>query len=129
MIPEHRLASLFDYVKQNQVHHCYFHTATQPLSLLSDHVCDISNFPTYLAHVIDHHGDEVWFVDFSHDGTKLVTTGKSNDVYIYRVPSFELSKKLSGHTSSVAFAAWSPDDSMLITCSKDKKAILWNAEV
>ncbi|KAI5294848.1 hypothetical protein KEM52_003029 [Ascosphaera acerosa] len=128
MIPEHRLAALFDYVKQNQVYHCFYHTATQPLSLLTDHVCDLARFPTHLAHVFDDHGDEVWFADFSHDGTKLVTTGRNAAVNVYSVPAFELLHVLKGHDDSVVFATWSHDDSLLLTCSKDKRAILWDVQ-
>jgi WD40 repeat protein len=36
---------------------------------------------------------------------------------------------LVGHEDSVSFLAWSPDDTMIISCSNDKKAKLWDTSV
>ncbi|KAI5283392.1 hypothetical protein KEM55_001587 [Ascosphaera atra] len=130
MIPERRLATLFDYVKQNQVYHCYYHNTTDPISLLTDHRCDLSTFPTCESRVLEHHRDEVWFVAFSPDGKKLVTTGHDSDIYIYHVPYFDMYRRLTGgHSQSVVHAAWSPDCTKIVTCSKDHSAVLWDLEV
>ena len=36
---------------------------------------------------------------------------------------------LKGHEEAVSFLAWSPDDTMLLTCSNDNKVRLWDAKV
>ena len=34
---------------------------------------------------------------------------------------------LRGHEDAISFAAWSPDDSQLLTCGKDTTLRLWDA--
>lgn len=129
MIPEHRLATLLDQVKQIQINQCLYHnTATSP-SLYSDHVCDRSNFPLRTAVELCQHTNEVWFLEFSHDGTKLATTSRDCSVIVYDASTFDVIHKLTEHTDPVAYATWSPDDSRLITCSQDYKARLWDVQV
>ena len=128
MIPEHRLAVLLNQVKASQMARCYFHNPTVPLSLFSDHVCDRSQFPLQAIHQLSHSG-EVWFVKFSHDGTRLATSGDERSVIIYDTTTFEAIHTLTEHTQHVAYVAWSPDDTRLITCSHDKTARVWDALV
>ncbi|KAJ6155815.1 hypothetical protein N7470_006381 [Penicillium chermesinum] len=109
MIPQHRLAILLDYVKQ-------------------DHHCDRSDFPLEVSVNLTEHTDEVWYCGFSHDGSKLVTAGSDRMVLIYDTTDFTVIHRLMDHDSGVAFVSWSPDDTKLITCSQDKKARLWNVE-
>ncbi|OAX83082.1 hypothetical protein ACJ72_02570 [Emergomyces africanus] len=128
MIPDHRLAVLLDQVKQNQINQCLYHNTAEPPSLYSDHQCDRSQFPLRTSLEIGDHTDEVWYLEFSHDGTKLATTGRENIVIIYDVATFSVLHRLTDHGGSVAYAAWSPDDSKLISCSQDYKARLWDVE-
>ena len=72
---------------------------------------------------------EVWFLEFSHDGTKLATSGADSAVVIYDTSTFEVCQTLSDHSDSVTYFAWSPDDTKLISCSKDNKAKLWDMTV
>jgi len=129
MIPEHRLAVLLDQVKQNQILKCLYHnTATSP-SLYSNHMCDRSQFPLRTMLELSQHSDEVWFLDFSHDGTRLATTSKDCTIIIYDTSAFDVLHKLSGHEGAVAYIAWSPDDSKLVSCSQDRRARLWDVVV
>ncbi|KAK2796787.1 hypothetical protein FQN51_009011 [Onygenales sp. PD_10] len=128
MIPEHRLAVLLDHVKQNQINHCLYHNTSTPPSLYSDHLCDRRDFPLRTSLELTEHTNEVWYLEFSHDGTKLVTTGRDNMVLIYDVGTFKVIHRLADHTQAVAYATWSPDDTKLITCSQDFKARLWDTE-
>ncbi|KAJ5664932.1 uncharacterized protein N7477_007380 [Penicillium maclennaniae] len=128
MIPQHRLAILLDSVKQSQINNCLYHNTAEPPSLYSDHMCDRNDFPLQVTHDLTQHSDEVWYCEFSHDGTKLVTAGRDNTVLIYDTGDFRVLQRLDDHASGVAFASWSPDDSKLITCSQDKKARVWNVE-
>ena len=129
MIPDHRLALLLDRVKQDQINNCLYHNTASPPSLYSDHMCDRADFPLRTALELSQHSDEVWYCQFSHDGTKLVTAGRDQSVIIYDATTFAVLHKLVDHEAGVAHASWSPDDTKLITCSQDKKARVWNVEV
>ena len=129
MISDHRLATLLDQVKHTQIANCLYHnTATSP-SLYSDHLCDRSQFPLRTVLELERHLDEVWYLDFSHDGSRLATTGRDRTVVIYHVPSFEVIHTLSVHEDGVTYVAWSPDDSKLISCSQDNRARMWDVHV
>lgn len=129
MIPQHRLAILLDQVKQTQINNCFYHNTADPPSLYSDHTCDRTEFPLEVSVDLTPHTDEVWYCEFSHDGSKLVTAGKDHAVVIYDTSDFRVIHKLTDHEEGVAFASWSPDDSKLITCSQDKRARVWSVEV
>jgi len=92
-------------------------------------MCDQNDFPLRVTHGLNQHSDEVWYCEFSHNGTKLVTAGKDHNVLIYDTSDFIVLHHLNDHRQGVSFASWSPDDSKLITCSQDKKARVWNVEV
>ncbi|EEP79122.1 conserved hypothetical protein [Uncinocarpus reesii 1704] len=128
MIPEHRLATLLHQVKQTQINHCLYHNTAITPSLYCDHMCDRSRFPKHPTLELSQHTDEVWYLEFSHDGTKLATASRDRSVIIYDVRTFSVIHKLSNHDGPVAFAAWSPDDTKLISCSQDYKARVWNVE-
>lgn len=83
MIPEHRLASLLHQVKQTQISKCLYHNTANSPSLYSDHKCDRNQFPLATVQVLKDHSDEVWFVQFSNDGTRLATSSKDNTVIIW----------------------------------------------
>lgn len=83
MIPEHRLASLLHQVKQTQISRCLYHNTANSPSLYSDHICDRNQFPLSTIQILKDHDDEVWFVQFSNDGTKLATGSKDNTVIIW----------------------------------------------
>lgn len=68
-------------------------------------------------------------MEFSHDGRRLATCGQATDVLIYDTSVFQELYRLTDHTDHVAYVAWSPDDTNLITCSFDKTARIWDAEV
>lgn len=129
MLPEHRLAVLLHQVKENQIGSCMFHSSAVSPSLYSDHVCDRRQFPSETIIELDEHSGEVWQVVFSHDGTKLASSGGDKQVIIWDVPSFRILHTLKDHDAGVGNVAWSWDDSMLVTCSQDKFARLWNAKV
>ncbi|KAJ5128535.1 hypothetical protein N7448_002254 [Penicillium atrosanguineum] len=91
-------------------------------------MCDRNDFPLRVTHGLNQHSDEVWYCEFSHDGTKLVTAGKDHNVLIYDTSDFVVLHHLKDHRHGVSSASWSPDDSKLITCSQDKTARVWNVE-
>ncbi|KAG6048586.1 hypothetical protein E4U39_007233 [Claviceps sp. Clav50 group G5] len=132
MLPEGRLAVLLQQVKQSQINNCIYHTAASSPSLYSDHICDRSNFPTEVVLELPDAGmGEVWEVQFSHDGSKLASCGSTNVVSIWETQTFMDSASLvihvqKDHESGVASIAWSPNDQMLVTCSRDNYARVWD---
>lgn len=130
MIPEHRLAELLTQVKESQVLNCSWHNSAEWPSLYTDHMCERDNFPiTDPIHTLDRHRDEVWFLAFSNDGTKLATAGKDGKVIVYETKEFQILHILTEHRDAVAYVAWSPDDNRMVTCSQDKEARLWDTKV
>lgn len=127
MIPDRRLAVLLDQVKTHQINDCFYHNTADSPSLYSDHKCDRSMFPSKMTIDLQHHTDEVWFLQFSHDGTKLASASKDRMIYIYDTRSFNILKKFT-HQNYVAYLAWSPDDKKLISCAHDR-AQVWDVEV
>ena len=128
MLPDHRLAVLLDQVKQTQILNCLYHNPITSPSLFSDHVCDRSQFPLQ-THVVLVQQHEIWFVQFSHDGRRLATGGEATTVTIYDTIDFQIRHTLAEHTKAVAYAAWSPDDTRIITCSHDLTAKVWDTSV
>jgi len=129
MIPEHRLARLLTQIKRSQVLNCPYHNTAEWPSLYMDHTCEREDLPLDTILELDRHHDEVWFLRFSNDGTKLVTTSKDKTALIYDTLDFKVIFELSEHKKSVAYAAWSPDDSKLVTCSQDHEARMWDTKV
>ncbi|KAF9775425.1 hypothetical protein IL306_006475 [Fusarium sp. DS 682] len=125
MLPENRLAVLLEQVKQSQIDTCLYHTEALSPSLYSDHFCDRRNFPTEVALELSDMTDEIWQVQFSHDGSKMAACGSSPEVMIWDTRTFRVLKSLSGHDGGVGNIVFSPDDSLIFCCSRDGHARLW----
>ncbi|RXG43677.1 hypothetical protein VDGE_01283 [Verticillium dahliae] len=128
MLPQNRLAVLLDQVKQSQIDSCLWHTSASSPSLYSDHICDRTHFPNETALQLTDLTGEVWGVQFSNDGRRLAGFGSNDTVMIWEVPSFNVVRTLGEHVDGCANLAWSPDDSMIVTCGRDKHARLWDTK-
>ncbi|TGO26526.1 hypothetical protein BPAE_0057g00020 [Botrytis paeoniae] len=126
MLPENRLATLFEQVKQHQISTCVYHNTHESPSLYQDHTCDRSNVPLRPIMELTKHAGEVWNTKFSHDGTLLASCGSDGVLVIYNVPAFSVHTSFSEHERGVGSFAWSPDDTRMITCGRDNRALLWN---
>lgn len=129
MLPETRLAVLLDHVKKSQIDTCLYHTTASSPSLYSDHSCERRNFPTEVALELSDLIGEAWQVQFSHDGSRLAACGSNEAVVVWETTAFAVTCVLSNHDAGVGNISWSPDDTMLVTCSQDKFARLWDAKV
>ncbi|GAA5843715.1 hypothetical protein JCM9279_000115 [Rhodotorula babjevae] len=130
MLPQHRLATLFAQAQAHQQrHHALPPSASEPFSLLVDADPNgIAGFPTYTTNVLQEHTDEVWRVQWSHDGEWLATAGKDRTAMIWRVQTgFTLDKVFRDHADPVSCLAWSPDDSVLLTAA-EAVIKMWNTE-
>jgi WD40 repeat protein len=57
---------------------------------------------------------------FNHDGTLLTSASSDYSARIWSVPSMRLVALLRGHQDDVEMAAFSPDGTMVATCSRDR---------
>ena len=128
MIPEHRLGTLLGQIKRSQISKCLYHNPSSAPSLFIDHMCDRTQFPLQTIVELSQSEGEVWFVEFSHNGKKLAASGEDRTVVIYDTNTFQVRHTLREHTAGVVLVAWSPDDTKLITCSKDQTAKVWDME-
>ena len=78
-----------------------------------------------------HHKDEVWFLQFSNDGTKLASTSKDKTVVIYDTVTYKVLHHLDDHDAGVTHLAWSPDSTKIITCCawQENSARIWDVKV
>lgn len=137
MIPENRLQKLLlQAIEPHQSSSLSFGEKAAavppaPISLLDEEISPTETLPRDCIHVLEHHTDEVWHVQFSPNGQYLATCSADKTASILEVA--KLGEKdykplvLQGHSDAVILASWSPDSSMLITCGNDKKANLWKA--
>jgi len=65
---------------------------------------------------------------FSADGKYLVSASSDYTARVWEVPSLHLKAVLSGHTDDVEMAVFSPDGTLVATCSRDHKLRLFDLE-
>lgn len=136
MIPEHRLAALFTEVQDQQVFGCQYHNTDAQPSLYTDHECSSDDFPLHTLTELTNHSDEVWHVEFSHDGSMLATAGKDGLVCIYDTVRWKVKHEFREHerpaTGSVergvCYVAFSPDDQHIISCSLNNEFVVMNVQ-
>lgn len=132
MIPEHRLAVLLDEVKDSWIANCLYHNTAASPSLYLDHNCERDDFPTKAVLDLKHHTGEVWYLQYSNDGTKLASAGEDQTIIIYETNTYKVLHRLAEHRKSgVAHLAWSPDDTKIITCCSqpENSARIWDVKV
>jgi len=130
LLPDNRLLTLLQQAVLWQTSQCFdqqsFCTSSSS-SLFEDFSCSRNVIPRETHHILDKHSDEVWYVQFSHNGELLASASKDNMVIVWDVRRAEMTHLvvLVGHTNSLSFVAWSPDDSQLLTCGNDRLIKLW----
>ncbi|BGO89478.1 hypothetical protein NBRC10512_003937 [Rhodotorula toruloides] len=130
MLPQHRLATLLGQAQAYQQRHRAVPPApSEPFSLLVDaDPRDVGAFPTVPAHVLQEHTDEVWRLEWSHNGEYLASAGKDRTAIIWSARNgFALDKILRDHAEPISYLAWSPDDSILLTTA-ESIIKMWNTE-
>jgi WD40 repeat protein len=132
MIPEHRLSVLLDEVKDSWISNCLYHNTVTSPSLYLDHTCERADFPTRPVLDLRSHKDEVWFLQYSHDGTMLASSSKDATICIYDTKTYKVIHRLDEHQESgVVHLAWSPDDTKIVTCclQPENSARIWDVKV
>ncbi|CAK8565429.1 unnamed protein product [Lathyrus sativus] len=130
MIPEKRLEQLVEQAIILQREACSFHNILdKDMSLYSDHHCGKTQIPSSTIQVLDAHDDEVWFVQFSHDGKYLATASKDQTAIIWEVAKdgrLSMKHRLSGHQKPVSSVSWSPNGQELLTCGVEEAVMRWD---
>ncbi|VDL99602.1 unnamed protein product, partial [Schistocephalus solidus] len=127
MLPPTRLETLITEAVRAQLNACTFHNqhivwpdALNSISLLQPHSCSIQEFPVFPVQTIDHRDTDLWFCQFSPDGTHLATGGKDANVDVWRVDvqthTIISSRTLSTSSSYIGHLCWSPNSKKLAVC-------------
>lgn len=113
----------------------YPYTRQTTVSLLEDLEHCPARVPRKPLFRLSGHTDEVWFVQFSHNGRYLASASKDRSVIIWDWAALKagtadeasaLRYRLKGHSDLICLTSWSPDDSHLLSCGKDKVVRLWD---
>ncbi|XP_050381930.1 WD repeat-containing protein 26 homolog [Argentina anserina] len=130
MILERRLEHLVEQALVLQRDTCIFHNSlNEDLSLYTDHQCGRDQIPSRTVQVLQDHSDEVWFVQFSHNGKFLASSSSDKSAIIWEVDVngwISLKHRLVGHQKPVCSVSWSPDDCQLLTCGVEEVVRRWN---
>ncbi|KAL8150646.1 hypothetical protein V2J09_020454 [Rumex salicifolius] len=130
IIPERRLEHLVEQALDIQRCSCAFHnTLDSELSLYTDHKCGKSQIPSRTLQILQGHNDEVWYLQFSHNGKYLASASKDESTIIWEVREdgkLYLKHRLVGHEKPVSTLSWSPDDKQLLTCGLEDVVRRWD---
>ena len=88
MIPPRRFVTLLDQARLRQISQCVYHNApltSRHFSLYADHTCDTDLFPRVTTAILQVHTDEVWSLEWSHNGKFLASASKDKSVIIWSV--------------------------------------------
>ena len=137
VLPGDRMDELLRQSLQWQVSQCPCHnipagTEADHEGLLQDHFCSEDLLPSETKYILREHTDEIWFVQFSHDGSKLASGCKDGKIIIYDFSTLMKDTPLSptplhtltGQTGGIGFLSWSPDDRHLISCGREESSEL-----
>lgn len=158
MIPQRRFSTLLNQSRMYQRQQCLYHNPPlSSFSLFTDHRCHKSDFPSVTTTILEVHTDEVWYIEWSHNGAFLASAGRDKsaiiwhrgvsdsflllvlciiDSFIWQSPSdsaaptqdWSVHFVLRDHAYPVGCLAWSPDDSLLLTASEGQVK-MWNTKV
>ncbi|XP_023767135.1 WD repeat-containing protein 26 homolog [Lactuca sativa] len=130
MIPELRLLHLVEQAVDLQRDSCSFHNSLNgDTSLFIDHNCGKGQIPLHTSQILCHHRDEVWFLEFSHNGKFLASSSKDRSAVIWDVDldgKLKIKYELLGHKQSVSCVSWSPCDNQLLTCGVEEVVMRWD---
>ncbi|CAH8656294.1 unnamed protein product [Schistosoma intercalatum] len=133
MLPPGRLEELINESVRAQLASCIFHnppmgvqTDIHNISLLQRHSCGMQDFPAFCIQTLDHQRDsDLWFCQFSPDGSYLATGGKDANVDVWRVDSVRHAVSFFRVLTTPAYIGclcWSPDSKKLAACCGEEQS-------
>ncbi|KAI3762742.1 hypothetical protein L1987_53183 [Smallanthus sonchifolius] len=129
MVPQGRLLQLVEQALDLQQDSCLFHNSVSFDSLFSDHNCGRSQIPSETIQILQEHQDEVWFVQFSHNGKFLASCSKDKSTILWEINfdgRFVVKHRLLGHKAPVSCVSWSPKDDQILTCGVEEVVRCWD---
>lgn len=81
-----------------------------------------------LKHKLMGHKDWIRWLDWSSDGTKIVTASKDKTAIIWNAESGKILHTLIGHANFINSVQFSQDSKRVVTASNDKTVRIWDAE-
>jgi WD repeat-containing protein 26 len=136
LLAENRLQTLLQQAVRGQKQRAiYPYTRQTRVSLLEDLEHCPDRVPRKPMFRLAGHGNEVWFVQFSHNGRYLASASKDTSVIIWDWAGLKsgtvdessaIRYRLEGHSHVICLISWSPDDTHLLSCGRDKSVRLWN---
>lgn len=88
MIPQRRFSTLLNQAQTFQRQQCVYHNSpldSGEYSLYEDHQCDKEAFPGITTAILEIHADEVWNIEWSHDGQYLASASRDKTAIIWRI--------------------------------------------
>lgn len=130
MIPDGRLLQLVEQALELQQEACLFHNSSVgETSLFTDHHCGRDQIPSQTVQILQDHNDEVWYLQFSHNGKYLASSSSDNSAIIWEVNSdgkVTLKHRLIGHQKPVSCVSWSPNHDQILTCGLEEVVKRWD---
>lgn len=136
LLQEKRLENLLCQALEVQKRKTMFpYTKQAKASLLEDMEHDRDQLPQKVLYRLAGHTDEVWYVQFSHNGQYLASASKDATVIVWdwaRLSAGEIrvseaaKYRLEGHDLDICFLSWAPNDLRLLTCGSDHTVRLWD---
>ena len=104
MIPPRRFDVLLEQAREFQRHSCVYHNTSAPFSLYTDHACGRESFPGVTTLILAEHEDEVWDLQWSHNGCYLATASSDQTAIIWRIGVSRIVLRIWNHVyQSLAF--------------------------
>ncbi|CAA0837074.1 transducin family protein / WD-40 repeat family protein [Striga hermonthica] len=130
IIPENRLVHLVEKAIDLQKDACRFHNSTVgDISLLTDHHCGRDQIPCQTLQILQEHSNEVWFLQFSHNGKYLASSSSDCLVIIWEVKAdsqVSVRHRLIGHQKPVSYISWGLDDHQILSCGFEETIRRWD---
>lgn len=99
MIPQRRFTTLLEQSRSYQRQRCLYHNAPPTaFSLYVDHQCDRAAFPRITTTILEVHTDEVWNIEWSHDGMYLASASKDKSAIIWKIGASQFLAQIKFHS-------------------------------
>jgi WD40 repeat protein len=91
------------------------------------HIWDVEK-KTIAKTIEDAHSDTIFGLQFSQDGTKIVSGAADKFVKVHEVATGKHVKSFEGHTHHVLDVSWKADGSQLVSAGADNAIKVWNVQ-